>query len=90
MDLMDSPAAFPCRNILLPSDQNAWQAKARFLVGGEGYYATPSRVLMHWGAFSGGWWLGTSFLGSAASRRLVAQGPIKHGVSPLKTNKTPK
>jgi hypothetical protein len=38
------------------SDQNAWQAKARFLVGGEEYYATPSRVLMHWGAFSGGWW----------------------------------
>jgi hypothetical protein len=62
MGLMDnlwtrrSPAAFSRVVIFFSSDQNAWRAKARFLVGGEGYYATPSRVLMHWGAFSGGWW----------------------------------
>ena len=58
MDLMDSPASrLPSRVVIFfSSDQNAWQAKARFLVRGEEYYATPSRVLMHWGAFSGGWW----------------------------------
>jgi hypothetical protein len=88
MDLMDSPAAFPCRNILL--------LRPKCLAGEGAFFGRRRRILRHSFPCSNALGcvfrrlVGTSFLGSAASRRLVApppppdtgpRGPTRAGLS---------
>ena len=73
MDLMDSPAAFPCRAILL--------LRPKCLAGEGAFFGQRRRIVRHSFPCPNALGcvfrrlVGTSFLGSAASRRLVAPPP---------------